>query len=128
LHGVTVGDDLRPVDSEPEALEAFRDQRAALVLVDAGGGAVGGRDDERAVGREQRAAGRGVECHVRLQSPDLPPVFSSTRTSVMTAPLSTALTMSITVSAATETAVRASISTPVRSVVFTVARISTASS
>ena len=49
------------------------------------------------------------------QSPDLPPVLVSTRTSVMTAPLSTALTMSTTVSAATETAVSASISTPVRS-------------
>ncbi len=43
----------------------------------------------------------------------------------MTAALSTALTMSTTVSAATETAVRASISTPVRSVVRTVAVMST---
>ena len=35
----------------------------------------------------------------RAQSPDLPPVFVSTRTSVITAALSTALTMSTTVSA-----------------------------
>src|SRR5690606_39565996 len=99
-----------------EPPEALADQRPAPVLVDPGRGAVGSGDHQRAIG------------HALLQSPDLPPVFSSTRTSVMTASLSTALTMSITVSAATETAVSASISTPVRSVVLTVAAISTASS
>src|SRR5439155_2183306 len=116
-HGVAVGDDLGAVHVEAHRGQALGQQRAALVGVDAGGGAVGGRDDQGAGG-----------AHERLQSPDLPPVFSSTRMSEMTAALSTALIMSTTVRAATETAVSASISTPVRSVVLTVAAISTASS
>ena len=49
--------------------------------------------------------------------PVLPPVFSSTRTSLITAAGSIALTMSISASAATVTEVSASISTPVRSAV-----------
>src|SRR5690606_18675540 len=114
---VAVGDHGRGVDGEAEFGEEGDQQRAGGVLVDPGGGSVGGDDHAGA-----------QPGHERTQSPDLPPVLVSTRTSVITAPLSTALTMSTTVSAATETAVRASISTPVRSVVLTVALISTASS
>ena len=58
----------------------------------------------------------------------MPPVFSSTRTSVMTAAGSTALIMSMRASAATLTEVSASISTPVRSAVRAVAVMSTPSS
>src|SRR5207248_2672287 len=58
--------------------------------------------------------------------PVLPPVFSSTLTSVITAAGSIAFTMSISASAATVTEVSASISTPVRSAVRTVVAISTA--
>src|SRR6202034_3003885 len=63
--------------------------------------------------------------HDRRQVPDLPPSFASSRTSVITAVLSTALIMSMSVSAATETEVSASISTPVRSAVRTEAVIAT---
>src|SRR4051794_429495 len=114
---VAVGDDDRGVHREAELPERLDDQRTRGVLVDAGRGSIRRDDDRGPQGR-----------HGRDQSPDLPPVFVSTRTSVITAPLSTALTMSTTVSAATDTAVRASISTPVRSLVLTVARISTAPS
>jgi hypothetical protein len=54
-----------------------------------------------------------------------PPSLASSRTSVITAALSTALIMSISVSAATATEVSASISTPVRSAVRTCAVIAT---
>src|SRR4029450_4025372 len=80
-------------------------------------------------GHARRLRGNRRHRHhlARCQSPDLPPVFDSSRTSVMTAAGSTAFTMSTTVSPATATQVRASISTPVRSAVRTVAVISTAS-
>src|SRR4051794_4737106 len=107
----------RLADEEAEVGEERRQQWSGGVLVDPGRGTVGGDDDAR----------RQVVIH-RCHSPDLPPVFDSTRTSVITAPLSTAFTMSTTARAATETAVSASISTPVRSAVRTVAVISTASS
>src|SRR3954469_25661550 len=122
-HGLSVGHDDRGAHDEAEALQRLDEQRTGGVLVDAGGGPVGG---DHHLGPQARR--RSAAAAHRDQSPDLPPVFDSTRTSVMTAALSTALTMSTTVSAATETAVSASISTPVRSVVRTVAVISTASS
>src|SRR6185436_18238765 len=62
--------------------------------------------------------------HGRTNSPLLPPALCSNSTSPMLMPRSTALHMSYTVSAATAAAVRASISTPVRDVTRTVARIS----
>ena len=65
-------------------------------------------------------AGSGV-AESRVQRPCLPPLFSSSRTSVRVAPGSTALIMSCSVSPATATAVSASISTPVRPVVVVVA-------
>src|SRR6478735_2860070 len=113
---LAVGYDDGGLDHEAELGQEVHDQGAGRVVVHAGGRAVG-RDDHL-----------GPQTAHRAQSPDLPPVLVSTRTSVITAPLSTALTMSMTVSAATETAVSASISTPVRSLVRTVALISTASS
>src|SRR4029079_3841379 len=115
-HRLTVGYDEGVGHREAQCGQELHDQWPGRVLVDAGGRPVG-RDDHLGAQR----------CH-RDQSPDVPPVFVSTRTSVITAPLSTALTMSTTVSAATETAVSASISTPVRSVVFTAALTSPASS
>src|SRR6478736_3615214 len=62
------------------------------------------------------------------QSPERPPDFAVTRTSVMRACLSTALTMSMRASAATDTEVSASISMPVTSAVRTVAVMSAPSS
>ena len=94
---------------EPERGQLLDDQRAGRVLVDPG---------RRPVGRDHHVAAQARSSRVTgVHSPDLPPLFDSTRMSVITLRLSTALTMSITVSAATETAVSASISTPVRSVV-----------
>ena len=84
------------VDLEAPAAQRVDDEGAGLVGVHPGRGAVAGDHDGC---RQQRLA------HVRVQSPERPPDFASTRTSVMTAALSTALTMSITVSAATVTAV-----------------------
>ena len=66
------------------------------------------------------------ESSSRDQSPRRPPDLLSTRTSLITAARSMALIKSITASPATATAVNASISTPVRSVVLTVAVISDA--
>src|SRR5579864_6214618 len=60
----------------------------------------------------------------RTNSPLLPPALCNSSILVSVMPRSTALHMSYTVSAATETAVSASISTPVRLVTRTVARIS----
>jgi len=105
---VAVGYDGRCVHVESPALQGVHDQRAGRVVVHPGSGAVRRHHD----GRRERLGHRRYV-------PLLPPVFSSTRTSVITADLSTALTMSTTVRAATETAVSASISTPVRSVVRT---------
>src|SRR5207253_2577669 len=62
--------------------------------------------------------------HGRMHSPLLPPALCSNLTLPMLIARSTALHMSYTVSAATAAAVRASISTPVRLLTRTVARIS----
>src|SRR5690606_29237514 len=70
------------------------------------------------------ALGRGRH-GARCQSPDLPPVLATRRTSVSSTDLSRPLTMSTTASPATATAVNASISTPVRSTIRTVAVTST---
>src|SRR6266487_4554928 len=91
------------------------EHRAGGVGIDPGRGPVGD-------GNRQRAD------HGRVQLPVLPPVFSSTMTSVITAAGSIALIMSISASAPTVTAVSASISTPVRSAVRVVTSISTLSS
>src|SRR5690606_28463708 len=114
-HRLPVVHDDRVGHDEAEPAQEVGDHRARLVGVDAVGGPVGGH---------HHTTGQAHRTH----SPDLPPVFVSTRTSVITAALSTALTMSTTVRPATATAVSASISTPVRSVVETVAVIATASS
>ena len=60
----------------PRSLERRHDQRAGGVLVDPGRGPVGRRDD-----------GRPHDPRLRDQSPLLPPVLDSTRTSVITARL-----------------------------------------
>ena len=54
LDRVAVGDDPRAVDREAERGEPLGEQGAALVLVDPGGGAVGGGDDQGAYGRSGR--------------------------------------------------------------------------
>src|SRR5262249_51331467 len=122
------------VDFEAELLQPLGQGCAALILARAGVDAVTDREDERdpaqRSGRlrnelrfwgERSAAGAPSEG--RRHSPDLPPDFSSSRTSRIAAPRSTPLTMSYTVSAATEAAVSASISTPVWPTVAAVARI-----
>src|SRR5690606_4896036 len=85
---------VRTVDLEAPLLQCCDDQRPGGVFVDTRRRTVGGHHD-----------GGTLHAH-RLHSPDLPPDFASMRTSLITAPLSTAFTMSITVRAATETAVR----------------------
>ena len=80
--------------AKPSDRRNVDEQRAGRVVVDAGRRAVG-RDDDR----RRTCTTSSVTRPSPAQSPDLPPVLVSTRTSVMTAPLSTALTMSMTVSA-----------------------------
>src|SRR5262249_11594651 len=108
------------------------EDRPGSVLVDPGGGPVGHRHRERPHRTSSAVVplrpAIPVPGYGRRQRPVLPPVFSSTRTALLTAARSSAFTMSISASAATATEVSASISAPVRSAVRTVAAISTAPS
>src|SRR5690606_14763761 len=106
LDGFAVGDDDGPVDGAADLREAGNQDRSRFIGINPGGRPVRHRHHQRPY-------------HDRLHSPVFPPVFSSTRMSVMTASGSTALTMSNSASAAVDTAVSASISTPVRSAVLT---------
>src|SRR6266571_5135205 len=115
LDGGPVRDDHRPVGVAAGRTQQFGQDRPRLVGVDAGRRPVRHCDGQR-------------PGHGRLQCPVVPPVFSLTMTSVITAAGSTALIMSTSASAPTVTAVSASISTPVRSAVRAVTRISTPSS
>ena len=90
----------------------------AVVRVGEGGRGMGGAD--RSAVHDRQASG------FARQSPDLPPVLLTSRTSPITIALSTALAMSYTVSAAMVAANSASISTPVWAVVSTDASIVTA--
>src|SRR6202012_5132619 len=106
-------DHQRPVhDVAPGRAEQLDQHRA---------GAVGVHPGRRPVGHGD---GQPLD-HARRHEPDRPPSLASSRTSVITALLSTALIMSISVRAAIDTEVSASISTPVRSAVLTWAMIST---
>src|SRR5690606_12096898 len=116
--GRTVGHHPRAVDRASRLRGQLDEQRPRTVPVHPRGRPVRDGDDDH--------AGGGRPAHPdRRQWPALPPVFSSTRTSVTTASGSRALTMSTSPSAAVITQVSASISTPVRSAVRTVALMST---
>src|SRR6202012_2970248 len=112
-HRLPVGDHLWLGGRIPLLPKPFSNYRPAAVVVPPGRGAGRGDDD---------SGGSGV--HHRSHVPVLPPSLRSTRMSSMCAAGSTALIMSYSVSPATLTAVSASISTPVRSVLRTVATIS----
>ena len=99
--------------AKPRSGQPVDDDRPAPVLVVPGRGA------------RRRDAPARADLTARCHLPVRPPSLRSTRTLSMRAALSTALIMSYSVSAATLTAVSASISTPVRSVLRTVAVIST---
>src|SRR5215211_5087023 len=116
---VPVGHHDRTRHRETKIIKSRHDDGPRLVRVDAGSCTSRDSDHESAVDHEPSS---------RDQSPRRPPDLVSTRTSLITAARSMALIMSITASPATATAVSASISTPVRSVVLTVAVISTPSS
>src|ERR1700760_1185898 len=142
LDRFAVRDDQGTVDHVAAGPAQQVDQdRPGPVRVDPGRGPVGDGDRQRAHQRPSSAeppeppgppeppeppgpAGLSGRCH----RPVLPPVFSFTRMSVMTAPGSTALIMSMRARAATLTEVSASISTPVRSAVRVTAVMSTPSS
>ena len=81
------GQDDRRAHLEPALREPGADDGTRAVLVLPRGGARGGDDHDRAAPRIHGG-------HARSQSPDLPPCFSRTSTSVTTARASTALTMS----------------------------------
>ncbi len=82
-----VGADDRRAHLEPALGEPRGDDGAGAVLVLPRRGARGGDDHDGAAAGIRRA-------HCRAQSTDLPPCFSRTSTSVITARASTALTMS----------------------------------
>src|SRR5664280_1870008 len=113
-----IGDHDRIADHKAPPTERLHDDRPRTIGIDPARCAGGAGDDHC----------RAQVAHDSTQSPDLPPDFAVTRTSVIRACLSTALTMSISANAPTATAVSASISTPVRSAVRTVALKSTPSS
>src|SRR5215467_5019510 len=96
---------------EVRVRQQFSNRRPAQILALAARGLVADRDNGHLHG-------------ALMNSPDLPPTLRSSSTWPMLMPRSTALHMSYTVSAATAAAVKASISTPVRPVTRTVARIS----
>ena len=83
LDRLAVGDDRRTVDLEAQLAQPGDQQRAAAVVVDTRRRAGRDGDDER---RHDYAPERGGWSALR-QVPDRPPVFASTRTSVIDAPL-----------------------------------------
>ena len=89
-HRRAVGYDDRVAHREVQRPQEVDQDRAGQVVVHPG---------RRSVGRDDDGSGDMDDLFGhRVQSPDLPPVLVSTRTSVITAALSTALTMSTTVS------------------------------
>ena len=84
-----VGAHVRALDGEAQRAQPLGERLPAAVLVDPGGGPVGGGDDDGA------GVGGQLGAH-RVHSPLLPPDLASSRTSVIAARGSTAFTMSIT--------------------------------